>query len=96
MSGECGAGKPDPRIFQRALHHFRVPPPAAVMVSDSLERDIAGAYAAGCRPIWINRLGAVPPASSAPTPAITTLSELPLLLAQAGPSRSEKSITRSR
>jgi putative hydrolase of the HAD superfamily len=55
ISGDHGFGKPDPRIFQLALKRLKVAAREAVMIGDSLNRDIAGARDAGLRTIWINR-----------------------------------------
>jgi putative hydrolase of the HAD superfamily len=55
ISGDHGFGKPDRRIFQLALERLKVAPHEAVMIGDSLTRDIAGARAAGLRTVWINR-----------------------------------------
>jgi putative hydrolase of the HAD superfamily len=57
ISVELGIGKPDPRIFGAALDAVGVGPEAAVMVGDSLERDIAGARRAGLRAVWLDRTG---------------------------------------
>jgi putative hydrolase of the HAD superfamily len=50
-----GYVKPHPTIFQSALQQLGVDAPAAVMVGDSLEEDIAGARALGMRAILIDR-----------------------------------------
>jgi len=50
-----GYVKPHPTIFQSALQQLGVDAPAAVMVGDSLEEDIAGAHALGMRAILIDR-----------------------------------------
>jgi len=55
ISGDHGFGKPDPRIFQLALAKLKVAPHEAVMIGDHLNRDIAGARAAGIATVWINR-----------------------------------------
>ncbi len=55
VSGELGIGKPDQRIFAHALELVGARPEAAVMVGDSLTRDVVGAQRAGMRAIWINR-----------------------------------------
>lgn len=52
VSGEVGAGKPQPAIFEFVLGHLDVPPSAAVMVGDSIERDMKGAQHLGMRTIW--------------------------------------------
>ena len=58
ISGELGFGKPKPHVFQLALDRLKVAPQHAVMIGDSLHRDIAGARELGIRTIWINRLKA--------------------------------------
>ena len=58
ISGEVGIGKPEPGIFLLALERLGVSPQAAVMVGDSLARDIQGAQRAGIRAVWLNREGA--------------------------------------
>jgi putative hydrolase of the HAD superfamily len=78
-SAEAGAAKPDPAIFARALALAggAGAPAAAVHVGDSTEHDVAGAEAAGIRPILVIRDGTPSP------PGLTTipdLSALPALL----------------
>jgi putative hydrolase of the HAD superfamily len=55
ISGDHGFGKPDRRIFQLALQRLGVAAHEAVMIGDSLNRDVAGARDVGIRTIWINR-----------------------------------------
>jgi putative hydrolase of the HAD superfamily len=55
VSVEVDVGKPDPRIFEIALDRLGVRAGDAVMVGDSLARDVAGARAAGIRTVWIDR-----------------------------------------
>ena len=55
VSGEMGASKPDPRVFDRVLGELGVRPAEAAMVGDSLKRDIAGARAAGIFAVQIAR-----------------------------------------
>jgi putative hydrolase of the HAD superfamily len=57
ISAEIGIGKPDPGIFRAALEALDVASPDAVMVGDSLERDVAGARRAGVRSVWLDRTG---------------------------------------
>jgi HAD superfamily hydrolase (TIGR01509 family) len=64
ISEEAGVAKPDPRIFHLALARLGRTPQAAVMVGDAWSTDIAGAQAAGVRPIWFNRFGAASPDST--------------------------------
>jgi putative hydrolase of the HAD superfamily len=53
-------------------------PADAVMVGDSLDRDIHGALAAGLGAVWLNRSGAEAPAGIT---RVSTLAELPAALA---------------
>jgi putative hydrolase of the HAD superfamily len=57
-SAATGVVKPDPAIFAAALAVAGVPAAQAVHVGDSLEEDVAGARAAGIRPVWLDRTGA--------------------------------------
>jgi len=84
ISGDHGFGKPDFRIFQLALNRLHVGAHEAVMIGDSLNRDIAGALDAGIRTIWINRYRRTLSASH-PIPDIelTDLRDLPALLTPA-------------
>ena len=52
-SARVGISKPDPRIFMQAIDALGVEPGRAVMVGDSLARDMAGARAAGMAHIWL-------------------------------------------
>ena len=61
ISEEAGVAKPDPRIFDLALESLGAEAGETVMIGDAWETDIAGAFAAGIRPIWFNRLGAASP-----------------------------------
>jgi len=80
ISMEAGFGKPDPRIFQHALGMMGVEVRDAVMVGDSLARDVAGAHAAGIRAVWIDRGGAAEPTDAKPDARIERLSDLPAAL----------------
>lgn len=55
VSGDVGAGKPDPRPFEACAARLGLPPEAILMIGDNLERDIAGARAAGWQALWIDR-----------------------------------------
>jgi putative hydrolase of the HAD superfamily len=62
IEGEVGYGKPDPRIYTRALEEIGVNASDAWMVGDNLEWDVAGPQRQGIRGIWIDmRGGGVPP-----------------------------------
>jgi HAD superfamily hydrolase (TIGR01549 family) len=60
-SEDEGVAKPDAAIFGVALARAGVGAAEAVMVGDAWETDIAGALAAGVRPVWFNRWGSRPP-----------------------------------
>lgn len=77
ISGEVGIGKPDPQIFRLALAPLAARPAEAVMVGDSLFRDIHGAQQAGIKAIWINRCGGnESQAAITPDARITSLAQL--------------------
>jgi putative hydrolase of the HAD superfamily len=78
VSGDLGVGKPDPAVFRRALSLVGAEADGAVMVGDTVERDIDGALAAGLRAVWINRFGQRPP--RADLVEIRGLDELPAVL----------------
>ena len=81
VSGEFGSGKPDSRIFERALSMLVVPADRAVHVGDSLEADVAGARASGIGAIWVNRSGVPAPSGHIkPDHQIRSLAELPAML----------------
>ncbi len=48
-----GAEKPDPQIFHAALEAMDLRPEQAIMVGDSLKRDIEGALSVGMGAVWI-------------------------------------------
>jgi putative hydrolase of the HAD superfamily len=87
ISAEIGFGKPDPRIFDAALAALDSQPKDAVMIGDSLARDVAGAHAAGIRAIWIDRgvREDVPAPVPVPDARVTALAEVRLALAALGP-----------
>jgi FMN phosphatase YigB (HAD superfamily) len=66
-SEEAGIAKPAPEIFEGALARVGVPAEAAVMLGDAWSTDIAGALAAGIRPVWLNRFGLTSPDLSVET-----------------------------
>lgn len=79
-SAEAGAAKPDPQIFARALALVAGGAAGGLHAGDSIEHDVAGARAAGLRPVLVARGG-----SSAGVPAgvdaIASLGELAALAA---------------
>ena len=76
ISGEVGIGKPDAGVFDLALSRLGVEAPAAVMIGDSLGRDIAGARNAGLGAIWVNRTGAPPSEPVQPDHEVANLTEV--------------------
>jgi len=60
-SAVVGVAKPDPAIFYIALNALHVPPGGTVLhVGDSLRYDVAGALAAGLRPLHLDPHGFCP------------------------------------
>jgi putative hydrolase of the HAD superfamily len=55
VSGDLGTAKPDVAVFAHALDALGARADEAVMVGDTLERDVEGALAAGLRAVWVNR-----------------------------------------
>ena len=81
ISDEIGSKKPDPRIFEIALHAFPDAPRRSVlMVGDSLTSDIAGGAAFGIDTCWYNPDGVRNESEHTPTHQIRTLAELETLL----------------
>ena len=77
ISAEVRSAKPDAPIFEHALDRLGVSPGDAWHLGDSLERDIAGARAAGMTAVWINRAGAERmPGEPVPDLEIRSLSQL--------------------
>ena len=74
ISGAEGIEKPDPRIFELALHRAGVPAEAAVYVGDNPEFDTGPAEALGMLGVLIDRRNRFPNHSGV---RITTLDELP-------------------
>jgi putative hydrolase of the HAD superfamily len=78
VSDECGAPKPDARIFLHACRACGVSPSEAVYVGDHYEIDALGARHAGLTGVWLDRAGARSESHEGPT--IGSLHELPALL----------------
>jgi putative hydrolase of the HAD superfamily len=76
ISGELGFGKPDRRAFEQTLAMLGVAAGEAVMVGDSLARDIVPARANGIAAVWLNRTGERTPGH--PQTTITSLEMLPM------------------
>jgi putative hydrolase of the HAD superfamily len=57
IEGEVGFGKPDPRVYKRALEVLGVAPGDTWMVGDNLEWDVAEPQRQGIYGIWIDVRG---------------------------------------
>lgn len=76
-SAAAGARKPDPAIFRRALEIARCSPRDAIHVGDTPAEDVEGAYAAGIRPVLLEReSGDDVNAGAQPAARITSLREI--------------------
>lgn len=82
VSGDIGVGKPDERIFTHALSLLDGGAGDAVMVGDSLSRDVEGALAAGLHAVWLNRSGRARPDGAPDFPEIATLGDLRVALGE--------------
>ena len=86
ISAELGIAKPDPRIFDHALRAIGAKREGAVMIGDSLTRDVAGARGAGLRSIWVDRGDVTPtPEDAVPDARVTALSQIRGSLAALAP-----------
>jgi putative hydrolase of the HAD superfamily len=68
VEGELGFGKPDPRVFQRALAALRAEPHESLMTGNDLHADILGASRAGIPSVWVDHARAGVPASAPARP----------------------------
>ena len=55
VEGEAGFGKPDRRVFERALAAVDAAPERALMAGDNYECDVLGSLGAGLHAVWISR-----------------------------------------
>jgi putative hydrolase of the HAD superfamily len=78
IEGELGFGKPDSRVYKRALEALGAAPGETWMVGDNLEWDVAEPQRQGIYGIWIDIRGRGLPPGSPTTPGriIRRLSEL--------------------
>ncbi|HXS47738.1 MAG TPA: HAD family hydrolase [Solirubrobacterales bacterium] len=77
VSADLGVAKPDALVFGHALSLLNVDADHAVMVGDSISKDVDGALAAGLRAIWVNRDGCRATPNRPDLTEISTLSDLP-------------------
>ncbi len=75
-SEDIGVAKPAVGIYQAALDALGLQPGETVMVGDAWDTDIAGALAAGIRPVWFNWRGLPPREVRVPELASLTPLEL--------------------
>jgi putative hydrolase of the HAD superfamily len=80
VSGDHPVGKPDPAIFHHLLRKLEVKPQEALMVGNSVARDVQGAKNAGIPAVWLHIPGAEEPANCEPDFTINSLGDLPALL----------------
>ena len=80
ISAQLGFGKPDGRVFEHALSELDCDTQHAVMIGDSLHRDVDGALAAGLHGLWVNRHGQPRPENRSDLVEISTLRDLPAAL----------------
>jgi putative hydrolase of the HAD superfamily len=78
-SAEAGAAKPAAAIFERALALVGGDAAGALHAGDSPAHDVAGAIAAGLRPVLVAR-GPERPAVADGVSVVASLAELPALL----------------
>jgi putative hydrolase of the HAD superfamily len=82
-SAELGVAKPDPAIFAHALELVGAAADASWHVGDTPDVDVAGARAAGLRPVLVARAGR--PGNARGVPVLEDLGALPRLLRDARP-----------
>jgi putative hydrolase of the HAD superfamily len=83
ISGDIGFGKPDARLYAMLLARLQVPANKTLMVGNNLTTDIQGAQNAGIRAVWVNRSKTIRDAAIVPDWEISSLMELPSILAAA-------------
>lgn len=78
VEGELGFGKPDPRVFARALRALGAGPQEALMTGNDLRSDVFGAKRAGLRAVWVDhaRAGVPPGAPAQPDRVVGAIAEL--------------------
>jgi MIP family channel proteins/HAD superfamily hydrolase (TIGR01509 family) len=85
LAQAAGAMKPDPRIWQYALHEAGVDPSRAVHIGNRLDSDVRAAKGLGMRTIWLLR-GEAPSTPSVeqlgePDAVVTSLADTPGVIA---------------
>lgn len=82
VEGELGFGKPDERVYHRAMSVLGVTPAETWMVGDNLDFDVAAPQRLGLCGVWIDVQGCGLPAGSTVKPdrIVRSLAELRLLM----------------
>lgn len=80
VSAIVGVTKPDPRLFQEALHQANAAPPSSLHVGDWYELDVAGAWAAGMQALLFDHQGRRPGADCPRVGTFNVLAEFLLAL----------------
>lgn len=78
---EHGIAKPDRRLFDIAADKAGCSAGDIAMIGDSLVNDVVGAQQAGWVGIWLNRASMARPPGQHPDAEITTLTQLPTVVA---------------
>jgi FMN phosphatase YigB (HAD superfamily) len=65
VEGEAGFGKPDRRVFERALAAVGAAAARTLMAGDNYECDVLGALGAGLHAVWIDAVRPYRPIGSA-------------------------------
>jgi len=82
IEGEQGFGKPDARIYAKALEALGVSPAEAWMVGDNFEWEVVHPKRLGLTCVWVDVHGSGPPSHpTVPDRIIRTLSELRTIFA---------------
>jgi putative hydrolase of the HAD superfamily len=82
VEGEVGVGKPEERIYRRAIELLGVRPSDAWMIGDNLEWDVAAPQRLGICGVWVDRMGRGLPERSTVVPhhIVRALSEVRALI----------------
>jgi len=76
FSSDGRSVKPSAKIFKPILRHWGGDRAGILMVGDSLERDVAGAHAAGVKAMWVSDGKAIADTNTAPDYQVTSLLDL--------------------
>lgn len=78
IEGECGFGKPDARVYQRALSELDLAPEDVWMVGDNLEWEVIVPQQFGIKGIWVDYRGVGLPEGCVTTPyrIVSTLKDI--------------------